>query len=152
MKLFKSGDEYVDKKRNQFCYEAGIITAALLFLDVLIRGVILDREPSEYAVSGGVFALYVCLILFRYLMSGLEYPDIFTKQTYSKKRREIFARSMASGAIFLVLAAVFTGIPREAEGWLDLVVMCFLFVLFYFLMNAASLYMSFKKNKDLLDK
>lgn len=59
---------------------------------------------------------------------------------------------MASGAIFLVLAAVFTGIPREAEGWLDLVVMCFLFVLFYFLMNAASLYMSFKKNKDLLDK
>ncbi|MEC1537289.1 hypothetical protein P9D55_15070 [Bacillus sonorensis] len=88
MKLFKSGDEYVDKKRNQFCYEAGIITAALLFLDVLIRGVILDREPSEYAVSGGVFALYVCLILFRYLMSGLEYPTSSPNRPTQKKEEK----------------------------------------------------------------
>ena len=151
MKFLKSGDEYVEKKMNQFFNESGMLLAFLLLLDVIVRGIILDREPSEYVVSGIGFGLYACWIIFRYLFSGLEYPDIASKQTYRKKRKEMMAVSITSGFIFLFLTIAFTGIPGHAKEWLDLVMMVFLFVLFYFLINVISLRMSFKKNKDLLD-
>ncbi|MEC2309318.1 hypothetical protein [Bacillus atrophaeus] len=51
-------DEYVEKKMNQFYGEAGLIVAALMLLDLIIRGGILYKEPSEYMVSGIGFIVY----------------------------------------------------------------------------------------------
>ncbi|MEC0683634.1 hypothetical protein P8888_11480 [Bacillus haynesii] len=47
MKWSKTGDEYIEKKMAQFFSEAGMIVAAILFLDMIIRGLILGRPASE---------------------------------------------------------------------------------------------------------
>ncbi|MFN2746838.1 MULTISPECIES: DUF6773 family protein [Bacillus] len=151
MKFFKSGDEYVNKSMNQFFSEAGMMIAALLFLDFLIRGLILQRPSSEYLVSGIAFAVYAGWILLRYLLSGLEYPEIASKTAYRKKRKEMLAVSITSGIIFSILTLIFTGIPDGPEEWLDLIVMFVLFTFLYFITNFISLHKSFKKNQDLLD-
>nr|WP_277686382.1 hypothetical protein [Bacillus paralicheniformis]WEZ24362.1 hypothetical protein P5637_00440 [Bacillus paralicheniformis] len=87
MKWIKTGDEYVEKKMTQFFSEAGTIVAAILFLDVIIRGFILGRPSSEYIISAIGFAVYAGWILFRYLLSGFEYPEIASQAAYRKKRK-----------------------------------------------------------------
>ncbi|KAA6453538.1 DUF6773 family protein [Bacillus swezeyi] len=150
-KFFKSGDEYIEKKMEQFFSEAGMIVAALLLIDFLIRSLILERPSSEYLISGIGFAVYVGWIGFRYLFSGLEYPEIANKLTYRKKRKEIIAVSLASGIIFFILTLIFSGVPEQPDEWFDSIVMFILFVFFYFIIHFISLHQSFKKNKDLLD-
>ncbi|WP_434705613.1 hypothetical protein U0534_07610 [Bacillus atrophaeus] len=81
-------DEYVEKKMNQFYGEAGLIVAALMLLDLIIRGGILHKEPIEYMVSGIGFIVYAGYILLRYLLSGMEHPDISNKRVYRKKERK----------------------------------------------------------------
>ncbi|TWM76150.1 hypothetical protein CHCC14809_2536 [Bacillus licheniformis] len=151
MKWIKTGDEYVEKKMTQFFSEAGTIVAAILFLDVIIRGFILGRPSSEYIISAIGFAVYAGWILFRSLLSGFEYPEIASQAAYRKKRKEITALSLASGLIFAILALIFTGIPEHLGSWVDFIVMVMLFVFIHFLINFISLRKSFRKNQDLLD-
>ncbi len=151
MKWIKPGDEYVEKKMTQFFSEAGTIVAAILFLDMIIRGLILGRPASEYIVSAIGFAVYAGWILFRYLLSGFEYPEIAGQAAYRKKRKEITALSLASGIIFAILVLIFTGIPKHPGSWFDFIMIVMLFVFFHFLINFISLRKSFRKNQDLLD-
>ncbi|MED4817887.1 DUF6773 family protein [Bacillus atrophaeus] len=136
-------DEYVEKKLNQFYGEAGLIVAALMLLDLIIRGGILHKEPSEYMVSGIGFIVYAGYILLRYLLSGMEHPDISNKRVYRKKRKEITAVSACTGLIFLAVSFLFTGF--------DALVLAILFTIFYFMVHFISLSISYRKNKDIFD-
>ncbi|NPC91999.1 hypothetical protein HOO54_07170 [Bacillus sp. WMMC1349] len=152
MKYLKTGDEYIEKKMDQFFGEAGMIVAAILFIDVIIRGLILNREPSEFIISGIGFAVYIGWIVLRYLLSGLEYPEVDNQLVYRRKRKEILVTSISSGPIFAILSIIFLGIPDHLDKWIDLIGMLFIFVLFHFLSQFISLHKSFKKNKDLFDE
>jgi hypothetical protein len=105
---------------NQFYGEAGLIVAALMLLDLIIRGGILHKEPSEYMVSGIGFIVYAGYILLRYLLSGMEHPDISNKRVYRKKRKEITAVSACTGLIFLAVSFLFTGCPCTGHIVYDL--------------------------------
>ncbi|WP_406589632.1 DUF6773 family protein [Bacillus atrophaeus] len=144
-------DEYVEKKMNQFYGEAGLIVAALMLLDLIIRGGILHKEPSEYMVSGIGFIVYAGYILIRYLLSGMEHPDISNKRVYRKKRKEITAVSACTGLIFLAVSFLFTGFPQNSEDWFDALVLAILFTIFYFMVHFISLSISYRKNKDIFD-
>ncbi|MGQ5178344.1 hypothetical protein ACSQ7W_19190 [Bacillus halotolerans] len=85
--FFVFKDEYVEKKMKQFYGEAGFILAALMLIDLIIRGFVLQRDPMEYMVSGVGFAVFAGYILIRYLLSGLEHPEIATEVTYRKKKK-----------------------------------------------------------------
>ena len=87
MKWIKIGDEYIEKKMTQFFSEAGTIVAAILCLDMIIRGFILGKPASEYIISAIGFAVYAGWILLRYLLSGFEYPEIAGQSAYRKKKR-----------------------------------------------------------------
>jgi len=151
MKWSKTGDEYIEKKMTQFFSEAGMIVAAILFLDMIIRGLILGRPASEYIISAIGFAVYAGWILFRYLLSGFEYPEIAGQSAYRKKRKEIAALSLASGLTFAILTLIFIGIPEQLDSWVDFTAMVMLFVFFHLVINFISLRKSFQKNQDLLD-
>lgn len=151
MKWSKTGDEYIEKKMTQFFSEAGTIVAAILFLDMIIRGLILGRPASEYIISAIGFAVYAGWILLRYLLSGFEYPEIAGQSAYRKKRKEIAALSLASGLIFAILTLIFIGMPEHLDSWVDFIAMVMLFVFIHFLINFISLRKSFRKNQDLLD-
>lgn len=60
------------------------MTAALLLADIVIRGAVLHRDLAEYIVY----------ILFRYLLSGMEYTDIDNEKAYRKKRKQVMSGSM----------------------------------------------------------
>lgn len=150
MKWIKIGDEYIEKKMTQFFSEAGTIVAAILCLDMIIRGFILGKPASEYIISAIGFAVYAGWILLRYLLSGFEYPEIAGQSAYRKKK-EIAALSLASGLIFAILTLLFTGIPEHPGSWVDFIGMVMLFAFLHFLINFISLRNSFRKNQDLLD-
>ncbi|WP_276736458.1 DUF6773 family protein [Bacillus sp. (in: firmicutes)] len=149
--FFTFKDEYIERKMKQFYGEAGFLLAALMLADLIIRGFILHREPIEYMVSGIGFALFAGYILIRYLLSGLEHPDIATKSAYRKKRKEIIAVSVTSGVIFFIITILFTDVPHTLNEWLDALMLTVLFFFFYFMLNFLSLRSSFLKNKDLSD-
>lgn len=88
MKWIKIGDEYIEKKMTQFFSEAGTIVAAILCLDMIIRGFILGKPASEYIISAIGFAVYAGWILLRYLLSGFEYPEIAGQSAYRKKEKK----------------------------------------------------------------
>ncbi|MEG7283874.1 DUF6773 family protein [Bacillus sp. 0909A] len=150
--FFVFKDEYVEKKMTQFYGEAGFILAALMLIDFIIRGFVLQRDPMEYMVSGVGFVVFAGYILIRYLLSGLEHPEIATEVTYRKKRKEIMAASLTTGVMFFIISILFTGYPHTLNEWLEALMLAILFFFFYFIINFLSLRRSFLKNKELDDE
>ncbi|ASB90340.1 hypothetical protein OZL92_19210 [Bacillus sonorensis] len=151
MKWFASADEYIEKRMTQFFSEAGILIAVLLLMDVVIRGAVLRRDLSEYIVSAAVLGIYIVYVLFRYLLSGMEYTDIDNDGTYRKKRKQVLYGSIVWAAVVLFADIIFTGLPSGAREWGSLILFGLLVVLFCYLISLVSLNKSFKRNKDLLD-
>ncbi|MDI3409788.1 hypothetical protein QKW52_02320 [Bacillus sonorensis] len=128
-----------------------ILIAVLLLMDVVIRGAVLRRDLSEYIVSAAVLGIYIVYVLFRYLLSGMEYTDIDNDGTYRKKENRC-CMAVSSGPRSFCLPTLFSlSLPSGAREWGSLILFGLLVVLFCYLISLVSLNKSFKRNKDLLD-
>ncbi|WP_257830966.1 hypothetical protein [Salipaludibacillus agaradhaerens] len=97
--------------------------------------------------SIALFLFYVCG---RYIVSGIEYTDVATEETYRKAFRLIVIRTMGFVVIFLSLYIIFmNGLTSLTEG-IELLVLLISVSLVWFLSSYISLKRSYKKNKELL--
>src|SRR5690625_2453471 len=147
--VFLPNDEYKRLRVLYFMAEV-LILIVVLFLILGIVVYIFESfiVPVEVLLFLTPLLIYM-YIFFRYIFSGLEYPDIFQKEAYQRKRKQIYRHSVIYGAMFAVGLLVVNGIPRNLSEGLDLIIPTIFFFIFYFIISTISLKRSMKKNEQL---
>lgn len=146
--MFLPEDEYKQKKLMSFLAEAAVIAFLTTLIGAaLIRLTSIPTIGSEksFLIIAAVLILYPLL---RYILSGVEYGDIFTPQQYKKQIKHIAFRSIT----FFILFNLIYAIATEHHGWSTIIQtagLALIFMILLFLIDISSLTVSYKKNKNL---
>ncbi|WP_449537753.1 hypothetical protein [Ferdinandcohnia sp. Marseille-Q9671] len=140
-------DEYKEKRILYFFSEGAIILLLSLVLLVIGNRFLNIDVETALLVATGFFLFYV---LGRYIISGIEYTEVATKDSYKKETKQIFGKTFRFAGIFLLLFFLFDGLPRDKNQWIDHIGIVATASLLWFFISYLSLRRSYKKNKELL--
>jgi hypothetical protein len=139
---FLSDDEYKQKQLLAFIAEGVVlqfVSGFVLFALHLYYGI----DLLFMLVTPLIFLFYV---YGRYLLSGIEYANIFTEEDYKKKKKRFFLIELPGFVIlFFFLQLLFTqNVPLR-----DIIGLTITTGIVLTIVNLVSLRRSYNKNKDL---
>lgn len=146
-----SKDEYREKRFLYFVAESVLILSILFFLYLIIDSFLIDLNVAGdmmALISLGFLSIY---ILLRSTLTGIEYPEIATKERYKEEKRSKAYESIRFGILFIIVYGVFKGIPANLQEAVNVIGPAILAAIFFFLLNYISLRKSYSKNRELLD-
>ncbi|TYS89333.1 DUF3278 domain-containing protein [Rossellomorea aquimaris] len=149
LSIFLPKDEYKEKKVLYFLAESAVILLAISFIFLALKRFYPINQIRDEIVVAALSGLVIMYTIIRYMVSGIEYSNVFNKTEYKKEVRSIVFQSLKFVVIFSVIYLLFTGIPEAKGGWVDLLGLSFLIWTFMFFLNYFSLKRSFKKNCEL---
>lgn len=140
-------DEYKEKRMLYFLSEGAII----LFISLIVM-IICNKyyNLSVEIVLLSLIAIFLFYVSGRYIISGIEYTDIATEQSYKNEVRVIFNRTIVFVVIFISLYLIFVNVPTSRNEWFDILGLLSSVSIVMFLSSFISLKRSYKKNKELL--
>lgn len=142
-------DEYREKKTLYFLSEGSVILLLFLIGVFIINRYIpslqIDLEFSLF-IAIWIFIGYVFL---RYIISGMEYTDISTKQAYKRQLKVIIIKSCGFAIIFSLGYSVFM-LPNSINECLEMIAISIIGGLILYFIDYISLKKSYKKNRELL--
>lgn len=133
-------DEFKQQQIARFVVEAALLQCMMAFI---MLGCYLFTNIEPLFLLLAPFALFIGYVFLRYVLSGIEFADVFTKEDYDKMCKRNIAISLGL-AIMLLVISLLIGKPI-----LDAVAIGILSGLFYFALEMISLKRSFKKNQTL---
>ncbi|WP_100330009.1 hypothetical protein [Bacillus xiapuensis] len=137
-------DEYKERKLLFFLAESAVIMFALLFGLLCLQAGVSDWKIDSFVVLLIPFAAGLLYPTVRYILSGIEFPDVTTEAVYQKEKRQNIVRSAGFFGIFVIISFLF-GI----RGW-DTIGVAFVSALLFYLLHYISLRRSYKENRDSL--
>ncbi|MDQ0229790.1 DUF3278 domain-containing protein [Metabacillus malikii] len=146
LSIILPSDEYKEKKMLYFFAEGAVVMfiCTLLFL-LASKYVQLDVQFSLLIILF-VFVAYVTI---RYILSGVEYTDVSTEESFKKEFRVITRRSIVFVLTSILLYTLLIELPSGKE-WYEVIGLFILAGILMFLTSYVSLRRSYIKNKELL--
>lgn len=135
-----SNDEYKQKEIAKFIVEAALLQFLLSFLMVGLY-VFTNIEPLFLLMIP--FASFLFYSLIRYMLSGIEFAEVFTEEEVKKAQKRNLIQAVGTSLIMMILFLL-VGSP-----FLDSVMIAVIAGALLCLMNATSLRKSIKKNREL---
>ncbi len=140
-------DEYKEKRILYFFSEGAIILLLILAGMLILNNYVNLDAKTSLLLPIAIFPLYV---LGRYILSGIEYADIATEDSYKKELRSIVMKTSSFVILFFLFYVIFLGLPANINEWMETIVLIVFAGLLWFFVNYISLKRSYNKNKDLL--
>ncbi|MDR4314795.1 hypothetical protein CHH55_15970 [Niallia circulans] len=140
-------DEYKEKRILYFFSEGAIILLLILAGMLILNNYVNLDAKTSLLLPIAIFLLYV---LGRYILSGIEYADIATEDSYKKELRSIVMKTSSFVILFFLFYAIFSGFPANINEWMETIMLIVFAGLLWFFVNYISLKRSYNKNKDLL--
>ncbi|MCM3033104.1 hypothetical protein [Niallia sp. MER 6] len=144
-------DEYKEKKMLYYIAESAVLLAILLFIYALINNFSLYGGSASGTVTLLSLCFLVAYVLIRYIMSGIEYPDIIIERRFKKEKQAIINRSLIMMVLIAVMLVVIQGIPSNMTSSVQLFLPAIFISFINFIISYTSLKKSYHKNIDLLD-
>lgn len=135
-----SNDEYKQKEIAKFIVEAALLQFLLSFLMVGLY-VFTNIEPLFLLMIP--FASFLFYSLIRYMLSGIEFAEVFTEEQVKKALKRNLIRAVGTSLIMMILFLL------VESPFLDSVMIAVIAGALLCLMNATSLRKSIKKNREL---
>ncbi|QDP41081.1 DUF3278 domain-containing protein [Radiobacillus deserti] len=147
--IFMPKDEYKERRIIYFLAESAILMAIISILLIITNtyiGLTSDIAPLL------IFVFFIFYISLRYILSGMEYTDVSTLQSYRKQKKIIVYRSLTFLFTFSVAYILIVGVPSNNEEWIDLMGVGGVSAIMMLVTSRLSLKRSYHKNKDILDQ
>lgn len=146
LSIFLPKDEYKEKRVLQFLAEGSII----LVLSNFILFIINNQYPLDAKIAMAIMLIiYLEYVTIRYILSGIEYADVATKEDYKKVIRRIWSRII----VFIILSNVgylLVEMPKNIDKWINLWEVTIASSILWVVCDFISLNRSYKKNKTLM--
>lgn len=141
-------DEYKKQRMLYFIAEGAIILLIFLGITFGVKHFSSWKLDIEI-VLGAAIAVFVLYVFLRYTFSGIEYTDVSTAKQYHKEIKFFIKKSIIFAVLFAVTYALFIGMQRIQEEWIDILAVASIASIFLFLINYISLNRSYRINKQL---
>lgn len=135
---FFSQDEYKQQQIAKFIVEGALLQFLASFIMMALY-LLTPIEPLFLLLFPFALFLFYCII--RYMLSGIEFTDVFTEQDYKKMKK----RNLVRAGSFLVISGILffiVGTPL-----IDTICVACLAGILLLIMDSISLKKSYKKNQ-----
>lgn len=139
--------------KNKISYifsESLFVLLIFLFFSLLFNNLLNINLDFEMVVILS-FAICGIYVFSRYVLSGIEFTNIYTKKEFKTEKRKIIFQTIRFTIIFGLLYLIFVEIPKSQSSWFAYILLLCLIAIFSFFMSYISLKKSYQKNKNLLD-
>jgi len=143
-------DEHKQQTILYFLAESSIILVVLCFSFLFVEHYFsLDNILHGKLLASVILGFIIIYTYLRYILSGVEYTNIFSNQEYKEERKNTVLQSLKYSCLFSLVYLIFGDFPGNREAWLDVIGLSIFVGFFMFLLNFISLNRSYKKNKEL---
>lgn len=146
--LFLPKDEYKQKRLFHFLAEAAALS---ILYSIAMIGLSLRWSLDTSLTLLGGLGLMLLYVLARYVLSGMEYTEVFTKKEYHQQLKKIVGQTLGFVVIYFLVYSVMTSFPSTRTEWVEFGGFLGLLAFFYFGIHYLSLRRSFTKNRHALD-
>lgn len=150
-RLTDSSDERVKKITTQIHAEFSMLILTIAFVDVIIRGVVLDTPTKEWIPSLVLIIIYSLYYTIRQILLGILNHDIETDGQLRKRYLEILVGVFGGLVYAFISISKNQGLPESTTGWVKFTL---LFIVIVFVINISIFYimrLSHNKNKEYFD-
>ncbi|NBJ69297.1 MULTISPECIES: hypothetical protein [Clostridia] len=148
--VFLPKDEYKRMRVVGFLAEAAVMVAVMLILTVFISSWF-DWSLDSMVLAFAAFGFIVIYTYLRYILSGIEFTDVVSKDNYFKTKIKIRKRATKFGAIFFIVLLLTRGIPNSWSVFFEILGLSVFAFILMLIFDRLSLKKSYEKNKDLLE-
>jgi len=141
-------DEYKQQRLYQFLAESAVL--AVFYFAVMIAASLIWTLDTSLTLLGGL-GIVLFYALARYVLSGMEYTEVFTKSDYKKQLKKIIVQTVGFGVLYFVVYSLLSGLPANGTEWLEIGGFFSILLLMYFGIHFMSLRRSYSKNRQALD-
>ncbi|MEK4091750.1 hypothetical protein [Viridibacillus sp. FSL H8-0110] len=129
-------DEYRQQRTSRFIVESALFQLILSFIMIALY---LNTEIKPLILLAIPVLFFLIYIVLRYIISGIEYSEVFSKDEYMQmKKRNIF-RSISFATVFAVMMIL----VKES------IAVAFIAGVLWLIMDTISLSNSYRKNQEL---
>ncbi|PZD95820.1 hypothetical protein DNH61_10225 [Paenibacillus sambharensis] len=118
LRITEHEDERVQALEYRSYAEAGFLVAVICFLDMVIRGVFLDRPLSEWAFSAAVFVVFILYVYIRNTSFRIRDEDLLEPDELKEKRHDEVTFFIAF-ALYVGWRKVYRDMEVLPSGWVD---------------------------------
>lgn len=133
-------DEYRQQRTSRFIVEGALFQLILSFIMIALY---LNTEIKPLILLAIPVFFFLIYIVLRYIISGIEYSEVFSKDEYMQmKKRNIF-RSIGFATVFAVMMILVKSSIFES------IAVAFIAGVLWLIMDTISLSKSYRKNQEL---
>lgn len=148
--IFLPKDEYKKQRMIIFLAESPIVIIAISILLLIFERLANWNIDIEIFVALNI-SIFFIYNLIRYILSGIEYTSIFTKEEVLSEVKIQITKSLTFFIVFLILYLIVNQVPNTIKQWIETISVPLLAASLLFILNFISLNRSFRKNKKVLD-
>lgn len=137
-------DEYKQQRIVYFVAEAAVLVVIYLF--AMTVATMFYSIETILVLMGGI-ALFLFYTLGRYVLSRIEYTEVFTQSEYTKELKKITWQTVSFTVLYFVIHSVITGFPTQLAEWIDIGGFLLTLIIIYFGIHYISLRRSYRKNQ-----
>ncbi|MEK4745908.1 DUF6773 family protein [Bacillus sp. FSL R9-9481] len=147
--LSTHSDERIQQIEMKIWAQSGIVVLLLAFVDLIIRGLYLQRPFLEWAATLGIIICYTLFFLIRSILAGVYETEIDNKEQLNTKLKN----KMFNTSIFCFVAIAITTyrnqLPETTIEWL-LIIFKFIivFTLLFGIQYIITKFTWYKNNKN----
>lgn len=114
----KETDERVQQQGTRVFFEAGIFVFCIAILDIIVRGMVLDRPLAEWGFSFFIIGAYLVYGIIRMAFAGVYDQDIYDETSFEKKMRKHTLEHLLISLFLSIITTVHDGMPHDLMGWI----------------------------------
>lgn len=116
----KETDERVQQQGTKVFFEAGIFVFCIAILDIIVRGMVLDRPLAEWGFSFFIIGAYLVYGIIRMAFAGVYDQDIYDETSFKKKMRKHTLEHLLISLFLSIITTVHDGMPHDLMGWMEI--------------------------------
>ncbi|WP_133116654.1 DUF6773 family protein [Bacillus mycoides] len=124
--LSTHSDERIQQIEMKIWAQSGIVVLLLAFIDLIIRGVYLQRPFLEWATALGIIICYMVFFFIRSILAGVYEPEIDNKEKLKQKLKDKLSYTLILSFSGVAYTTYHNQLPQDIAGW---ILVCIKFIL-----------------------
>lgn len=124
--LSTHSDERIQQIEMKIWAQSGIVVLLLAFIDLMIRGVYLQRPFLEWATAFGIIICYFVFFFIRSILAGVFEPEIDNKEKLRRKLKDRLSYTLILSFSGVAYTTYHNQLPQDIVGW---ILVCIKFIL-----------------------
>lgn len=146
--IFLPNDEYKQQRLLQFFAEATVLSIVYSIVMIVVAQMVSLDTSFTLLIGLGIVLLY---LMGRYVLSGMEYTEVFTRKAYSNELKKIMGQTLGFVAVYCIVYLFIISVPSTRAEWLEFGGFLILLTALYSGVHILSLQRSYTKNLQDLD-